>query len=135
MKYRNDKEIEAAVRRLENCEYRKDEFTHVLHLSVAAWYLEHHGYDEALTRMRSSLLRFTAHHGVTGYHETITQFWLRLCQQFLANRDHGISFGRRVNALVEAYGDKQILFDYYSRERVMSEEARQQWVEPDRRSL
>ncbi len=31
-----------------------------------------------MNRMRTSLKRFAAHHGVTGlYHETLTRFWLR----------------------------------------------------------
>jgi hypothetical protein len=127
-------EIEAVVHKLEKCEYGKEEFIHHMHLAVAAWYLTRLPYDEALERMRSALLRFTRHHGVTGYHETITRFWLRLAADFLGSPD-GEDLPSQVNALIECYGSKQILFDYYSRERVMSDEARNAWVEPDLRSL
>ena len=134
MRYHDSAEIETVVYKLENCEYRKEEFTHPMHLAVAAWYLTRLPYEEALDRMRSALLRFTRHHGVTGYHETITRFWLRLVADFL-EEPAAPDLASRVNALIECYGNKQILFDYYSREWVMSEEARNGWVEPDLRSL
>jgi hypothetical protein len=127
-------EIEDIVHKLESCEYRKEEFTHHMHLAVAAWYLTSLPHEEALDRMRACLLRFTRHHGVTGYHETITRFWLRLVADFLENNTVQ-DFPARVSTLIECYGNKQTLFDYYSRERVMSEDARNAWVEPDLRSF
>jgi len=59
-------EIELVVKKLESCEYAKDEFTHARHLTVAAWYLSHFPDEQALDKMRSSLLRFTKYHQVKG---------------------------------------------------------------------
>ena len=131
IRFRNSDEIASVVHKLENCEYRKDEFTHALHLPVAAWYLSHFSREESLDRMRSALLRFTQHHGVTGYHETITRFWLRLTEDFLQQGHPDSPLADRVNELIERFGRKDLLFDYYSRTRVMSDEARNGWVEPD----
>jgi hypothetical protein len=133
--YRSSAEIEAVVRKLENCEYGVHEFGHDKHLAVAAWYVTALGAQEALDRMRASLSRFTAHHGKTGYHETITRFWLEIVADFLQTQDATGSLADKVNRLVGCYPDKNVLFDYYSRELVMSEEARGTWMEPDLRDL
>ena len=129
--YRDPAEIEAVVCKFERFEYRKEEFTHARHLAVAAWYLTHLSPEQSLERMRAGLIRFTRHHGVTGYHETITRFWLRLVEDFLKKLPQKTSFADRVNELLQRFPTKELLFDYYTRERVMSEAARNAWLEPD----
>ena len=79
--YRDISEIETVVHNFEACAYSTAEFTHARHLAVAAWYLHTLSPDAALDRVRQSLLRFTAHHGVKGYHETITRFWMILVRR------------------------------------------------------
>ena len=104
------------VRRFERCEYALEAFHHGEHLKVAWTYLQLYGYEAALARMREGLLRFSAHHNKKGYNETITVFWMRMLQK---------SKGAFHNMA------KEQLFLHYTRERVMSEEARRQWIEPD----
>ena len=104
------------VRRFERCEYALEEFHHSEHLKVAWTYLQLYGYEAALDRMRTGLLRFSAHHNKRGYNETITVFWLRKLQQ--------------CNDIFPNL-QKEDLFLHYTRERVMSDEARRQWIEPD----
>ena len=133
--YLHPDEIASVVHKFENCEFRNDQFTHAFHLTVAAWYLARFSPEEALDRMRAALLRFTQHHGVTGYHETITRFWLLLTANFLKQAPADSSFTDRVNELVQRFGRKDLLFDYYTRDRVMSDEARKGWVEPDLQTL
>ena len=128
-------EIEEIVRKLETCEYGKQEFYHDRHLAVAAWYLTNFPLELAMDRMRSALLRFTCHHGVKGYHETITRFWLLLVQNFLRTEVEEIPLHQKVNELIRLFNDKNLLFDYYDRELVMSDGARQTWVEPNRKSI
>ena len=133
--YSDVMEIESVVKKLESCEYAKDEFTHARHLAVAAWYSTHFPDQQALDKMRSSLLRFTKHHQVKGYHETITRFWLALVREFLRSCRVDSSFSERVNALIQLYRDKNVLFEFYSRDRVMSDHARGVWIEPDLKHL
>ncbi len=104
------------VRRFENCEYALAEFDHGEHLKVAWTYLQLYGYQAALNRMRAALLRFSAHHSKMGYNETITVFWMRKLKQCNGN----------FRSM-----PKQDLFLHYTRERVLSEEAKRQWIEPD----
>jgi hypothetical protein len=133
--YRTDVEIAEVVRKFESCEYKKDEFPHFRHLAVIAWYLSHLSREESLDRMRIGLLRFTRHHGVNAYHETITQFWVRVTADYLRFRPSTETLADRINILIEKFASKEVLFDYYTRERVMTEEARQGWVAPDLRDF
>ena len=109
------------VRRFENCEYGLEEFHHREHLKVAWTYLQLYGYDSAVARMREGLLRFSAHHGKSGYNETITVFWLKKLQ---AHREDGLT------EVLEKAG-KDMLFRHFTRQTVMSDEAKRHWVEPD----
>ena len=131
--YPNEDAIRDVIRKFEHCEYAPVEFTHARHLTVGCWYLCTMPADEALNRMRTHLLKFTAHHGKHGYHETITRFWIKLLDGALRQREDD-SLLRRVNAVVALY-PKETLFDYYTRDRVMSDAARREWVEPDLREI
>src|SRR5271168_3540038 len=76
--YRSEAEIEEVVERFETCTYTPEEFFHARHLTVAAWYFLKLDTKTAEERMRAGLLKFIRHHGKNAYHETITEFWLRL---------------------------------------------------------
>jgi len=109
------------VRRFESCEYALEEFSHGEHLKVAWTYLELYGYEAALVRMRAGLRRFSAHHNKQGYNETITVFWLRRLRAH--HREDPDKFFPNTG--------KEALFRHYTRERVMSDQAKKDWIEPD----
>jgi hypothetical protein len=123
-----DSEILTVVRKLEQCELTPSEFHHRDHLAVCVFYLYGGDLETAMDRMRSSLLRFTAHHNVKGYHETITRFWMRLVEQRL---DRQVCLGEAVRQIQQELGDKGIIYSYYSKERLHSPEAKQSWIEPE----
>ncbi|OAI57400.1 hypothetical protein AYO50_01595, partial [Acidobacteria bacterium SCGC AG-212-P17] len=128
-----DAEILTLVDRLERCLLGKEEFHHRDHLAVAVVYLYASDLETAMDRMRSSLKRFAAHHGVTGlYHETLTRFWLLQVDQRL---DHSRCLEESVREVQEQLKDKNLAFEYYSRERIESKEARETWLQPDLRQL
>ena len=129
--YQDEDGIGEVVGKFERCEYSPGEFTHARHLTVACWLLCTMPNQEALDRMRAALLRFTAHHGKQGYHETITRFWMRLIERFLRQQHANMTTVQRVNAALQSFPSKDLLFEYYTRERVMSEIARRKWIEPD----
>lgn len=128
-----DAEILTLVDRLERCLLGKEEFHHRDHLAVAVVYLYASDLETAMDRMRTSLKRFAAHHGVTGlYHETLTRFWLRHVEMRL---DRGRCLRDSVRNIQEQLSDKNLAFEYYSRERIDSQEAKEKWIEPDLRPL
>lgn len=128
-----DAEILTLVDRFERCLLGKEEFHHRDHLAVATAYLYAANFETAMDRMRTSLKRFAAHHGVTGlYHETLTRFWLLQVEKRL---DRSECLEQSVSKIQAKLSDKNLAFDYYSRERIDSKEARETWLEPDLKEL
>ena len=133
---RTDAEIEVLVRAFEGCTLPKAEWTHREHLTVALWYLRHNPREEATSRMREGIQRFNLSHGnTTGYHETITLAWIAVISRFLGENDRGQPLSTLVSGLLERCGDKDYLFRFYSKDVLMSDEARWRWVPPNLRPL
>lgn len=136
--YRDDEEVEEVLRRFEACELPAAEFGHGRHLCVALALLARLG-DEgaALARMRAGLARFIAANGVDArkYHETLTVFWVRRVGAYAARAAAGRALAEVANELVRECGDPRLVFEYYSRALVESDEARARWVEPDLKPL
>ena len=133
--YESVYEIERVVRGFESCQTPPDEFNHRSHLTVAFAYRHLSGWTvaDAMERMRASLYRFLDHNRVdrAKYSETITLFWLKLVRSFLDRADSTRSAADIANEMIAAYGNSQMIFDYYSKETLFSEEAKRVWIEPD----
>jgi hypothetical protein len=127
-----DAEILTLVRKLERCEFAADEFHHRDHLAVSVAYLYAADLATALDRMRGSLRRFIAHHGLKGYHETITRFWM---EQVAAQLDRRLCLSESVRQIQDQLGDKDLVYQYFSKEVLSSPEAKERWIGPDRRGL
>lgn len=137
MTYDNEMAIQAVVEGFETCETAGDGFTHADHLAVGAWYLRYNTELAALEKMRRGLLRFLTYHGegVQKYNETITLFWLKRVDAYLASLAEELTWYDRVNRMVEALGNSKLVFEYYSPELLQSKEAKGSWVEPDLKPL
>ena len=114
----------------------KKEWTHQAHLRVGLWHLLHHPADEALALLRSRIRALNESHGVAnsetgGYHESITRFYVWRTAGFLdaAGRDRAVD--ELADELIARHGDKELPFRYWSKDLLMSREARFGWVEPD----
>ena len=114
-----------------------DAWTHLAHLRVGAWHVHRLGAETALVTLRAGIRRLNDSHGTvnspsSGYHETITAAYVQLIEAFLATFEAGVPFDERLAALVESpLADRSILLRYWSRERLMSPEARAAWLAPD----
>lgn len=129
--YRSESEIAEVVRRFESCDYRPEEFVHARHLTVAAWYLLNLDEWTATQRMRDGLMRFTAYHLKSGYHETITLFWLRAIALHVAVLRGAEDSVTIVNRIVAELSDKNLISRHYSRDAIASPAARLSWTDPD----
>jgi hypothetical protein len=68
----------------------------------------------------------------SGYHETITQASLRMTRRLLAGLPTDVGPAAAFAALMASpLGDKDWPFTYWSRDRLMSPDARLAWVAPD----
>jgi hypothetical protein len=112
------------------------EWTHQAHLSVGMWHVHRFGTVEALERLRENIRRLNDVHGTPnsetrGYHETITRAYVTVLAHYIVTRN-AESIANSVAALLASpVAAKDYLLRYYSKDRLMSPEARAAWVEPD----
>jgi hypothetical protein len=134
-RYKSEDAVEAVVRGFENCTLPASQFDHPSHLTVALSYLHcsRLTVPEATERMRAALYRFLDHHGhdPRKYNQTITLFWVKLVRSFLDRTNTARPIEEIANEMIKVCGKSQLIYDYYSKERLSSEEAREGWVEPD----
>src|SRR5207302_4385880 len=136
VRYRNDGRDADFVRAFEDDAIAPADFHHRDHLRLAWAYLERcESADEAAARIAAAVKRFAASIGKADkYHDTITVFWMRVTAAARGALPAGSGFDDLLNRDPRLL-DKDMLFDYYSRERLFSEAARGQWVAPDLRPL
>jgi hypothetical protein len=113
-----------------------DEFHHRDHIKIAYLYLRRHPLDDAIARVRTGLQALAVAWGAPvndlerGFHETMTQAWVRLVHLALTDRgaaESADAFCDRQTELMQ----KTHLQQYYSRERLYTWEAKREFVEPD----
>lgn len=110
-------------------------WTHRAHVRVAFVYLSRFALEEAIQRMRAGIRAYNAAHGVgvgptMGYHETTTQAFVRLIHAAIETRgpfENSHEFCEGNPELL----DRRVLLCYYTRERILSPEAKSGFVEPD----
>ena len=133
--FANDEEVRALVRAFEEAKSLPAHFRHWAHRAVALSYLEAEPLEEALARMRRSLLRFSRAHKVNVYHETVTQFWMKLLHHLAATHYRELPLWRRINLIVKRWTVVHPIESHYSREALRSHAARERWIAPDRLPL
>lgn len=119
----------------------KASWTHAAHLAVGLWHVRRYGPDRALVELRTRIRRLNDTHGTPnsethGYHETITRAYVELIAALLVTLPPGTPVVDCIRPLfASSLGAKDALFTYYSKDRLMSVEARRRWIDPDRRPL
>lgn len=119
----------------------KEEWTHMTHFSTALWLMLRRPDLTPERDMPGMIAAYNESVGgvngdTSGYHETITQASLKAARAVLAGLPGGVSPTDAFAALMESpMADKDWLFAYWSRERLMSVEARRRWAEPDLKPL
>jgi hypothetical protein len=128
----DDSEFQAAF---ESCSLQRSDWDHRAHVRMAWLYLREHGLEAAVTRMREGIFRYDeGTDQLCNYHETLTRFWMHFIARGLegAPRDEDFeSFLARNPVLA----DKRLVLQYYSQPRIVSDEARANYLEPDLRPL
>src|SRR5437879_5956474 len=101
---------EEALAAFENGSFPKDGWNHAAHLRIAAIYLITHAPEEALRRMRDGVRRYNEAVGGqntedSGYHETLTRFWMAVAAAFLADLP-AVTQREKIQALVDRFGSR-----------------------------
>jgi hypothetical protein len=118
----------------------KAEWTHEAHLRAGLWHVHAHGAVAALPLLRQRISAYnesvgTANTETSGYHETITRFYVTVIDRFLAAADRTADLDLLARELLAAYGDRRLPMHHYSEGRLFSPVARRSWVEPDLRPI
>lgn len=131
-------QIEKIVNGFQNGTLPANEWTHEAHLIVALWYLNNYDLDEAICRFRPSLINYHSGQGgqhtlSSGYHETLTLFWLEVLNTFKEQPSiKNLNLSKQTEILLSGpVGDKKLPSKFYSKEHLMSVAARARWVTPD----
>ena len=136
--WRTMDEIEDFIDEFERGKLTKVRWTHHAHLVVGLWYLTLHSAEEALVIVRRRIRAHneavgTANTDTSGYHETLTCFFLNGIADHLAAH-RGESLPVSLSLLLQSpLAEKDWPLASYSRERLFSIAARRRWLEPDLR--
>lgn len=106
-------------------------FHHRDHLRLA-WRLIHRsGLLAATATISQSIRQFATRHGQADkYHETLTQFWVRIVGHLIDARPDITTFEQFLAAFPQLL-DKDLPYHHWRRETMQSSAARARWVEPD----
>ncbi len=121
----NDEEF---LKAFESCTLEK--FHHRDHIRMAWIYLRKYGYEEGSTKVKEGIKTFAAAKGATTlYHETITEFWIRLVQHVIEN--HPAETFEEFFAKFPPLQDSKSIYRHYTKDFLMSEFPRKEWKAPD----
>jgi hypothetical protein len=138
MMFTNTNEVYDLVKTFENRTIPKSEWTHQAHLAVGLYYCNTRPFVVAKNVMRDGIYWLNDSHGTpntddSGYHETLTVFWLKRIWNFLDERTETLSLATLANALITQYDDPRLPLSYYSRNLLFSASARHEYFPPDLR--
>jgi len=134
MKYTNEKEITDLVASFEDASVARDVWKHAEHLVVALYYVSEYDIVPATAKMRDGLFNLLTEgfkvdlSKEVPYHETLTVFWMRTVAEFNSSKN-GASLLEKANEVVVLF-DKDYPLKFYSRDRLFSDEARANYIEP-----
>ena len=122
---------------------KKSNWDHKAHLIVGLWFLCKHrnNVNEAYCRLRVGIILLNRKHDTkntidSGFHTTITYFWLLQMSAFLESRDtseHGESeFNTHADALLKESGilEPGYIEKFYNKQVLMSPKARAIYLKP-----
>ena len=139
--FSSEEEIHHLGEGLMACSLKREEWTHAAHFAAALWLMRYRPDLDAAREMPRLIRAYNESTGRVnddngGYHETITLASLRALRGVLDANPPGMPIYQIVNALMAStMGNPNWLLEYWSRELLMSVDARRQWREPDLKSL
>jgi hypothetical protein len=133
-------ETERIARALIDRTLPKAEWTHEAHLRAGLWHVHAHGAVAALELLRGRISLYnesvgTKNTDASGYHETLTRFYITVIDRFLATADRSLELDDLARELIATRGDRKLPLHHYSEGKLFSVVARRSWVEPDLRPI
>ena len=118
----------------------KERWTHHAHLVTAIWYHANYSPYEAICYLRSGIVAYNVATGgkntpQDGYHETLTLFWCKTVEAFVAMNKNLSMVELCQKFLQGEQATKEYPFRFYTKEVLMSLKARAVWVEGDLKNI
>ena len=119
------------------CTLSGPEWTHEAHLAACLYVVTERADLEAERDLPGIIRRFNESVGgvndeTQGYHETITQCFIRSVRLFLARTDAALPLAEKANLLLQSEeGRRDWPLRFFSTDRLFSVSARLSWVDPD----
>lgn len=140
MNYKSVEEIILLVKAFEERNLPKEEWTHTAHLIVGLVYCCRYPLDKARILLGEGIYWLNIVHGTpntetSGYHETLTVFWLKFIWRFLERHGRGEDLAILADDLIVLFSDAKLPLKFYSREILFSPKARESYVKPDLRGI
>ncbi|MEO6686539.1 MAG: hypothetical protein ABIN24_11265 [Dyadobacter sp.] len=139
--YPNISAIKSLVDQFVSKTLPEEAWTHFAHLTVGLWFVSNHGLEEASALMPTYIAEYNKSLGkentdFSGYHETITQFWIWVLDCYWKEVQKEKSLLNAANDLANnSCGEPANFLKFYSRELIFSVEARKKFLKPDLRDL
>lgn len=136
MSFETDDAIEGVARAMMACTLPKERWTHAAHFASALWLLRDRG-DAAYAEMPGLIRAYNESVGgrntdTEGYHETITQASLHMAARALQGAPLHVVLAE---LMAGPCGQSGWIFDHWTKDVLMSPEARRRWTPPDVQSL
>jgi hypothetical protein len=134
-------EAEKLIAAFENCTLDKADWSHEAHLLVGIKMCILHK-KNAYAEMKKRVIRYNEAVGTinsesSGYHETITHYWITVLYHFCEKNNIKTFNQLAVDTLLfaEALAQRNSFLEYYSKDLIMSSKARLALVAPDLKTL
>ncbi|HKX84726.1 MAG TPA: hypothetical protein VJL58_10940, partial [Pyrinomonadaceae bacterium] len=136
MIFLTNEDIYLLVRSFEDRTIKKSEWTHSAHLAIGLFYLRILPFAVAKNVLRDGIYWLNDKHGTpntddSGYHETLTVFWLKRIWNFLDERDWTNAMAPLANELISQFRDPNLPLRFYTKELLYSPKARRDYCPPD----
>lgn len=129
-------EIEALIAGFEDGTWPAAKWTHHSHIYMALWYLSKMPLEKASIQIKEGIKQYNVSQGgentaTSGYHETISEFYIRILHHYIRLTHFIPKDSHWQKAESEPFMDKDFPFRFYSKDYLMSTEARVVWLAPD----
>ena len=134
-------EAKELVHQFEKGTLPKERWTHEAHFVMALWYCCQQPLPQAIEFIKEGIKKYNVSAGGentdhSGYHETITVFYIRQIINYVLQNCVDKQFESKLKGLwLQEFLAKDFPLTYYSRELLMSKEARRNWLAPDLQPL
>jgi len=117
---------------MERFDFPASDFNHRAHLRLAYVYLCESDPNTATDQMRNTLNQFLIHNKIdpAKFHETLTQAWILAVNHFMNRAGSATSADNLIDRYPQML-DPKIMLTHYSKERLFSEQARNDFLPPD----